>query len=129
MSSQNSVSQHSLKAMYILAKKSFLEIAASASTILAPMLVPLLSTYFERVYSFLSSTSSLYRLMMSMAKALLLYSTVFSFSIYSLTPHFSLLTPHCLHHFLMPEIDIKRHGDDGHESHDAPEGPSLLLEG
>lgn len=77
-SNQYAVSEHSLKAIYIFAKKSFLLIAQFASEIFAPMLVQLLNSCFDRTYSFFSPQRYLYILIIRKANFLLFSKTMFS---------------------------------------------------
>ena len=63
------VSLHSLKAMYIFDRKSFLEIPHSASLIFAPTLVPLRNICFDITYSAFFSTRYLYNPTIRTAKS------------------------------------------------------------
>ena len=70
------VSDASLNAMLIFETKSDLLCACSASATFAPMLVPLRSNCFERIFSFFPSVRYLYRLTIRIAKSKLLLSIV-----------------------------------------------------
>ncbi len=59
--SQYSVSFASFKAIFILFKKSDLDCPCSASLIRAPIAVPLLKSCLDKINSFLSETSHLYK--------------------------------------------------------------------
>ncbi|KAA6337894.1 hypothetical protein EZS27_014063, partial [termite gut metagenome] len=65
---QYSVSFASLRAMFILFKKSALDWACSASFIKAPMEVPLLNTCLDKTNSFFSEISHLYSWIILKAK-------------------------------------------------------------
>ena len=70
------VSDASFNAMLIFETKSDLLCACSASATFAPMLVPLRSNCFERIFSFFPSVRYLYRLTIRIAKSKLLLSIV-----------------------------------------------------
>lgn len=72
------VSDASFNAMLIFETKSDLLCACSASATFAPMLVPLRSNCFERIFSFFPSVRYLYRLTIRMAKSKLLLSIILS---------------------------------------------------
>lgn len=77
-SNQYAVSADSLKAMYILARKSFRLQAQFASAMFAPMLVPLRNNCFDNINSFFSSQRYLYNAIILKAKFLLFSKTTLS---------------------------------------------------